>query len=98
MTEDHNKAQAAPDKEKDKSSNQSEDDEEEVRECADDLEDEVDEIEVQDMIELGNMITIDKIVGSFVETAFHEMNLDVEVPDAVCHEYSLKDEIFNNRE
>ena len=82
MTEDHNKAQAATDKEKDKSSNQSEEDDEEVR----------------DMIELGNMITIDKIVDSFVETAYHEMNPDVEVPNAVCHECALKDEIFNNRE
>ena len=50
------------------------------------------------MIELGNMITIEKIVDSFVETAYHEMNPNIAIPEPVCHECTLKDEIFNNRE
>ena len=85
MTEDHNKAQAAPTSERANSATKSK--------GADDLEDEEATSEGQDMIELGNMMTVDKIVDSFVDTAFRELN-----PETECHECALKDEIFNNRE
>ena len=91
MTMNHNKAQAAPTNDKEKSATPSEsisedeDDEEEMREIA-------------KAIELGNMITVDKIVDSFVDTAFHEMNPSIPPPDSVCDECTLKDKVFNNRE
>ena len=62
------------------------------------VDDEVATVEVHNMIELGKMMTVDKIVDSFVETAFHEMNPDIVEPETECHECALKDEIFNNRE
>jgi hypothetical protein len=94
----HNKAQAAPSNDKDNSATEDdlEGDEEGLREIAEAMGNTP--TPVENMIELGNMITIDKIVDSFVDTAFHEMNPNIAIPKPVCHECTLKDEIYNNRE
>ena len=94
----HNKAQAAPSNDKDNSATEDdlEGDEEGLREIAEAMGNTP--TPVENMIELGNLITIDKIVDSFVDTAFHEINPNIAIPKPVCHECTLKDVIFNNRE
>ena len=77
IIKNHNKAPAAPQNDKDNSATKS--DQEEYEEI------------VQDMRELGNMITVDKIVDSFVETAFRELNPNTALPKPVCHKFTLKD-------
>ena len=52
----------------------------------------------KDMVALGNMVTVDKIVDAFVETAYHEMNPSVKVNIPPCHECTLKDEVIDNKE
>ena len=100
MTKNHNKAQAAPTNDKDNSATEDDQevDEEGLREISEALENISAPEIVQDMTELGNMITVDKIVDSFVDTAFREMNPNIAFPKNICHECTLKDEIFNNRE
>ena len=104
MTLKHKKAQAATTNNKDidksatKSDIEQEEDDDELREIAEDLEDEGLAVEVQEMIEPGNMLRVDKIVNSLVETVFHEMNPDIVRPSSLFHECELKDQIFNNQE
>ena len=108
ITIKHNKAQAAMrnDKDNDKSANKTDsvvehddiEEEEEIREIAEDLEDEGLAVQVEEMIELGKMMRVDKIVDSVVETVFREMNPDAVVSKPDCHDCDLKDEIFANRE
>ena len=50
------------------------------------------------LAEISNMITVDKIVDSFVDVAFREMNPnDVEATEE-CHECECKDQVINNQE
>ena len=106
ITIHHNKAQAATNNDKDNAKSETESDnmmeynfdkeaEDELRNFA-----KVKEVDMgaQDMIVLGNMIRVDNIVESFVDSAFREMNPDVVFPKPVCHDCVQKDKIYNNQE
>ena len=68
--------------------------EEEIVEIAEDLEMEGAAMEVENRVELGNMVMIDKIVDSFVENAYKAMNPGSETEKIECHDCVLKEEII----
>ena len=50
------------------------------------------------LVEIANMISVDKIVDSFVDIAFREMQPNHAVPREKCHECTCKDEVIVNNE
>ena len=98
MTNEHDKAKAAPTY--DISSATSVSDEEEIErqitEIAEDLEMEGVAREVEE--EISNMVMIDKIVDSFVENAYATMNPSEETEKEKCDECHLKDQVINEFE
>ena len=85
MTEDHNEVKAAPTSNKD---------DEEVEKDGNEINiDHQDKHVNEDMVKLNNLVTVDKIVDSFVEIAYRQMNPETVVPEAPCHNCNMKDQV-----
>ena len=50
------------------------------------------------LVEIANLMTVDKIVDSFVDIAFREMQPNNAEPAPGCHECLCKDQVINNQE
>ena len=50
------------------------------------------------LVEIANLITVDKIVDSFVDIAYREMQPNNAVPTEKCHECTCKDQVMVNKE
>ena len=53
--------------------------------------------ERNNIAQLGNMITVDSIVDSFVDSAFRAMNPSEELVNVNCHECVCKDQVISNQ-
>ena len=93
---EHNKAQAAHKNDKDKglsaALNDNDMDDEELVQIAEGMDDKVARERIN-IAELGNMIIVDKIVDSFVDSAFNAMNPGQESEKTKCHECVCKDQV-----
>ena len=56
------------------------------------------EARTEELLRMGKLMTIDKIVDAFVDMAFKEMNPTTVTPEPQCEECILKDQVFDNQE
>ena len=81
ITEDHNKAQAAPTSDRDKSA-----------QIEDVLHNQA-VVQTEEILQIENLVTVDKIVDSFIDIAFSHINPDIVTPKPPCHECNMKDQV-----